>query len=286
MASGGPPQRFPFVQFEFAFPLGPADGRYVTRAEPGGEPDRVVVLRTVGAPRRATISRRRQPRLEGGAGPEAVPTARASVIRLERFESEDDAERWLDGLRRDREALEAEADRAATELNALLRAHRAAAADPDVRDVAPQGATVVRAGYGTGEQVADGRFEQACELPAPSPRSRVRRRAEALAPDERLASILARREEVLACEELVLRARSDLQAGRQREAALQTRIALEAALAELDDEGELEASRADVARAANEALTGEPAPELREAVAGAVDAIERALRRRRLGGSS
>ena len=287
MAGGTPPQRFPFVQFEFAFPLGPPDGRYVTRAEPDGDPERIVVLRTIGAPRRSRLSGRRARRVEEGAEPEPVPTARATVIRVEGFETDDEAEEWLESLRRDRDALEAEADGAARDLNALLRAHRAAAADPGVRDLVPAGATAVRAGWGSGEQVADGRFEAAYELPPASPRSRVRRRADALAPDERLAGILAKREEVLACEELVLRARSDLEAGRPREAALQTRIALEAALAELRGSGgeyppDLGEVREEVAQAANAALSGEPGPELQEAVAEAVAAIEAAVRRRRL----
>ena len=93
------------------------------------------------------------------------------------------------------------------------------------------------------------------------------------------------------CEELVLRARSDLDAGRPREAALQARIALEAALAELDrspserladDLRALEESRDAVGRAANEALGAEPAVELQEAVAEVVERIETALRRHRL----
>jgi hypothetical protein len=179
----------------------------------------------------------------------------------------------------------AEAESAASELNALLRAHRAAAADPHVRDVVPAGATAVRVGYGLGEEVADGRFSAARELPPPSPRSRTRRRAEALAPDERLAALLGRREEAMACEELVLRARADLDASRPREAALQARIALEAALAELGagEAGELAESRDAVARAANAALAGEPDAALQGGVAAAVDAIEATLRRRRLG---
>jgi hypothetical protein len=114
----------------------------------------------------------------------------------------------------------------------------------------------------------------------------VRRRAEALAPDERLAALLSHREELLACEELVLRARTDLDAGRPREAALQARVALEAALAELrGDETGLAAHREAVARAANEALSGDPSSELQDGVSGAVKGIETALRRRRLGGS-
>lgn len=282
MAGGTPPQRFPFVQFEFAFPLGPADGRYVTRGE-GGDPERIVVLRTIGAPRRSRLSRRSR-RVEGGADPEPVPTVRATVIGLgRRLESDEQAQSWLDELASDTDSLAAHAAAAASELNALLRAHRAAAADPYVRDVAPAGATAVRIGWGSGDEVADGRFSAARELPAPSPRSRVRRRAEALAPDERLAGVLSRREEVMACEELVLRARADLDAGRPREAALQARVALEAALSELGAEAELGEYRDDVARAANEALRGEPEPALQENVAAAVGAIEAALRRRRLG---
>jgi hypothetical protein len=52
-------------------------------------------------------------------------------------------------------------------------------------------------------------------------------------PDERLAALLSGRDAALACEELALRARSDVAAGRHREAALQLRVALAAALGEL-----------------------------------------------------
>jgi hypothetical protein len=284
VAGAGPAQRFPFVQFEFAFPLGPPDGRYVSRAEAGGDPERIVVLRTVGAPRRSRLSRRARRVEPADGGPEPVPTARATIVRAAGLGSAEEAEGWLDGLGRDRAAIESEAEDAARELNALLRAHRAAALDPYVRDVAPEGATSVRVGYGSGDEVADGRFTAALELPPAGTNSRVRRRSEALAPDERLAALLARREEVLACEELVLRARTDLDAGRPREAALQARVALEAALAELTgDETGLASARDEVARAANMALRADPEPALQDAVAAAVAAIETALRRRRLG---
>ncbi len=214
---------------------------------------------------------------------------RATVIRTDAFESRDDAEAWLERLRRDRADLEEEARASARELNALLRTHRAAVADPYVRDVAPAGATVARVGHGSGNQVADGRFDSAIELPPPSPRSRIRRRADALAPDERVAAVLGRREDLLACEELVLRARADLEAERPREAALQARIALEAALAELagderlaEDVRAIEAERESVARAANAALTGAVPVDLAESLETAVDRIETALRRRRI----
>ena len=54
-----------------------------------------------------------------------------------------------------------------------------------------------------------------------------------LRPQARLAAVLNGRERPLACEELTLRARLDLDHGREREAALQVLVALDAALAEL-----------------------------------------------------
>jgi hypothetical protein len=285
VAGAGPGARFAFVQFEFAFPLGPADGRYLTRAAPDAEPERVLVLGTTGAAPRPLIGRRRPRRAEGeSAAPEPVPVVRATVIRTDAFDDESAAEQWLDELRRDADALAAEAAGAAGELNALLRAHRAAAADPATRDVAPAGANAVRVGYGSGEQVADGRFAAAYELPPGQATSAaVRRRASALAPDERLAAILGGREDVLACEELVLRARADVDSGRPREAALQARIALEALLHELNPQDDaLEADREPIGRAANAALTTDPPDELNEVVAACVVRMETALRRRRI----
>ncbi len=138
-------------------------------------------------------------------------------------------------------------------------------------------ALVVRVGYGDGDQVAEGRYAAAYELPR---KPRGSRKREDLAPAERLAAIVGGREEQLACEELVLRARADLDAGRPREAALQTRIALEAVLAELDEQ--VDADRAAVGDAANAALDGDPGPELQAAVEEAVQGMETALRKRRL----
>ena len=81
-----------------------------------------------------------------------------------------------------------------------------------------------------GEQVADGLWTDARELLRPPGRQR---RAKVLQPQARLAAVLGGRERPLACEELTLRARLDLDHGRDREAALQLLVALDAALAEL-----------------------------------------------------
>jgi hypothetical protein len=265
---------FRFVQFEFPFQLGPDDGRYLRRS--GGEPRQVIVLRTIGAPpRRLLRGRRASPVNDAQAAP--VPTVRATLIEAEPDSGEGEAERWLAELRRDRSLQQAAVESAAAELAALLRAHRAAAADPYTRELSPSAATVVRVGYGSGDMVAEGRFHEALEIPE---RHRRRRRVEALAPQERLAAILAGRDQVLACEELVLRARTDLIAQRPREAALQARIALEAVLAELPESSEeLEPDRAAVADAANAALAGDPPAELSRAVTESVEHMERAVRR-------
>lgn len=239
-------------------------------------PEHVIVLRTQGAPQRG-VFRGRVPRKREDGDVEPVPTVRASVVRAAPFGSREEAEAWLGSLRSSKGKLEEEAVRGASALNRFLRAHRAAAADPWARDVSPENALVVRVGYGDGDQVAEARYSAAYELPR---KPRASRKREDLAPTERLAAIVAGREEQLACEELVLRARSDLEAGRPREAALQARIALEAVLAELDEP--LETDRAAVGAAANEALERDPSPELQQAVREAVDAMETALRRRRL----
>jgi hypothetical protein len=262
-----PDSRFGFVQFELACPLGPADGRYLQRAPGGGEPEGIVVLRTLGARERRLVGGRRPQAVFEAPEADAVPTVRATLIDVRPL---DDGDAWLDALRGDSVAREDLVAAALLELNALLRAHRAAAADPYAREIARWHANVVRIGYGTGDQVADGRFDQAYEVQEPSTRGR----SEGLAPQERLAAILGGSDHVLVSEELVLRARLDLEAGRPREAALQARVALEALLAELPEASGLASHREALGAAANAALEGDPPS---EAVADAVQAMRAAL---------
>ena len=91
---------------------------------------------------------------------------------------------------------------------------------------------MTRVGYGTGEEVAEGRWTAARELPRATARAAAREAA--LRPQERFAALLAGRDVALACELLALRARLDLDHGRDREAALQLEAALAAALSELE----------------------------------------------------
>ena len=216
------------------------------------------MLATLGASQRRLIGGRRPTPAGPEPDPEPVTTSRVTLIAAQPLPSADEARRWLaaaDG--------EAEAARALAVLNGMLRAHRVASADPHVREVGRDQLLVARVGFGEGEQVAEGRWTQALELPRPRDRPR---RGAALRPQERLAALLGARDAALAAEELTLRARADLDAGDIRQAALQLRVALEAALAELQpwtaqgDIGarleELRAERDVVGAAANAALQG------------------------------
>jgi len=222
---------FTFVQMELPWELGPADGRYLLRkpAGPdGNEPQHVVVLSTVGAERRGLLGGRSRTRRTDPA-PAPVPVTRATVVDPVSLALDTQARKWLQQLDPEREA-----QAAATVLNRVLWAHRIAGAEAYVHEISPSQAIVLRAGYGEGEQVADGLWSDARELVLSSKRSG--RRATVLRPQERLALLLSSRGEVLLCEELVLRARLDLDAGRLALAAIELERAYVAALVELGAE--------------------------------------------------
>jgi hypothetical protein len=226
-----PAKLFTFVQMELPWELGPADGRYLLRrpAGPeGNEPQHVVVLSTVGAERRGLLGGRSRKR-RTDSEPARVPVARATVVDAIPLSADSQARTWLDRLDPEHEALAA-----AEVLNRVLFAHRIAGAMPHIHEVSPAQALVVRAGYGEGEQVADGLWLDARELQLSQ--RRAGRRASVLRPQERLAVLLSGRGEVLMCEELTLRARLDLDAGRTALAAIELDRAYAAALAELPAE--------------------------------------------------
>jgi hypothetical protein len=247
----------------------------------GDDVRQVVVIGGRSAPRRPLL-RGSRPRA-ASADPAPVAITRATVIDAAPLGDLEAADAWLARATGDT-ADQITAD-ALTLLDRTVAAHRVAAADPRQPDPDPARALVCRVGYGTGEQVADGDWEAARELSPPR-----RRRSRALAPQERLAALLSGRDVALACEELTLRARADLDRGRTREAALQASVALEAALAELEawrgttDIGrrleELAAHREPVAAAAAAALRAGLDPEAVAAVEAAVGRIEAALRAR------
>jgi hypothetical protein len=269
-----PESLFLFVQMELPWELGIADGRYVVRSRASGEVERVVVLETLGARRAGArsgrgggggsgvsgaLAARRRPRADPEPQTAAVVVTRTTVIDATPVNVERQASAWLRSLDAEREA-----QAAAGTLNTMLFAQRIATADPYVREVAAGQALVVRAGWGEGEQVAYGRWSHARELRWSGRRGQ--RRAALLRPQERLAALLGARGEALLCEELALRARLDLDAGRARLAALELAHAYEAALGELRAEErveldarieELATLQTEVARAARAALGGD-----------------------------
>jgi hypothetical protein len=214
-----------------------------------------------------------------------VPLTRLTVIPAEPSD-EEAAARAFKGMAANAEAAEATVSAALRTANAVLRAHRIATQDPYGHEIGREAPLVVRAGYGTGQGLAEGRWEEALEVPPPA---RRQRRAQALRPQERLAAVLAGRESIDVCEPILLRARADLDQGRDREAALQLRAGLDALLAELPDRAGadqeedltvLDERRGATSAAADEALRG-PLPAERAAEIGETLRIcERVLRRR------
>jgi len=225
------PACFGFVQWEFPGRLGPEPGRYVVRRHAGEPPAHVVVIGGLAAPRRRRFGGRRARAAEPGAAP--VEVTRATVVGAAPM-TDAEAEAWL--ARAAGAGAEAAVAAALGVLNGALHARRIAAADVYAAEVDATRALVTRVGYGAGEEVADGTWQTARELPVPA--GGVPREA-ALRPQERFAALLSARDAVLACELPALRARLDLAQGRPREAALQLDAALGAALAELEGWREL-----------------------------------------------
>ncbi|HEX8103592.1 MAG TPA: hypothetical protein VF533_13335 [Solirubrobacteraceae bacterium] len=283
---------FRFVQWELAGSVGPVSGRYVVRPHAGEGAEHVLVIAAGSGSAPARRGRRWGRESDAAGAPAAVPLTRATVIEAEPEPDLDRAQAWLETAAG--EGAEATVAAALAVLNRAVRGHRIAAADPYVAEVAPWRALVTRVGYGTGDEVADARWTEAREL-QPPPVTRAERRDAALRPQERLAALLGGRDAALACEELTLRGRLDLDHGRDREAALQVHLALEAARVELaawgaltgmaDRIGDLDARRDAVAGAANEALQGGLRAETRETVAEALARVEAALRARAAAGA-
>jgi hypothetical protein len=270
-----------------------ADGRYLVREGEGAESQSVLVVETLASPPLPGRRRRRPRPAEPGSGPPELPLSRATSVRAGApFERPEDAESWLSGTVESEEALDTLIGEGIGLVNRALFAQATAAADPHLGELSPQSAIVVRVGYGSGEEVAAGRYSAALRVDAREAGSRRAHRAEELRPQERVAAVLGGRERVNACEPLLLRARADLDTGRPREAALQLRVALEALLVELDgaladpaherDMAELRERLDEAVGAAGRAIAGELGPEDERRVTELVEISERVLRRRRV----
>ncbi len=278
------------MQFELPGATGLPDGRYLARDDDG---QRVLVVETVGAPPPPRRRRRRPRQAEPGAEPAPLPLTRVTAVRAhEPFDSPEEAARWLERTVATEEQIDAAVADGIALLNRALHAQAVASADPLWFELRPERATVVYLGYGSGKEVASSRYTAARAVDVHGGASRRRQRDEELRPQERLAAVIGGREHIDACETLILRARADLDADRNREAALQLRVGLEALLVELagaladpgheEDMATLEARRGEAGDAANEALHGELNSTHLNSVRELLDTCERVLRRRRV----
>ena len=245
----------------------------------------VVVLTSLDAPRRGArrAGGRTRP-VEAQPNPAPVTSGRATVISIrDPFADEVDARAWL------KRAGEPELAEGLTVLARLLHAHHIASADPWPAPPSRERVIAARIGFGTGDEVADGRWTAARELTEPSGPARGSRRRRGLGGSEaRLAALLAGTQQPLAAEELVLRARSDVEGGRPREAALQLLVALDAMIAELTAGrpspalaqriSTLRERRASTAAAAQTALTAVPTGDAQQQIVETLDMLETARR--------
>lgn len=266
------------------------DGRYLARSD--GK-QQVLVIETVGAPPPPRRRRRRPKQSEAGAGPTPLPLSRVTAVRAEEpFKDASEADAWLEAALASEDVIDAAVAEGVALLNRAVHAHAVASADPLGTELQADRATAVRVGYGSGKEVASGRFSTAREVDVRAGASARRKRDEELRPQERVAAVLGGREQLDACETLLLRARADLDAGRLKEAALQLRVAVEALLVELDgaltgpdhesDMSELNERRKQAGEAANAALQGQLPLDDERNVTELTELCERVIRRRRV----
>jgi hypothetical protein len=251
------------------------------------------VVETLGAPPPPRRRRRKPKGAEPGADRAPLPLTRVTVVRAhEPFASEEEAGSWLAETVAEGDSIDAAVAEALSLLNRALHAQAVASANPLGHELRPENAATVRIGHGSGKEVSSGRFTAAREVDVHGGGSRRRRRDEELRPQERVAAVLGGREQLDACETLLLRARADLDAGRRPLAALQLRVGLEALLVELDDAlsdpghtedmAQLQARRGEAGDAANAALRSDLSYPQLNSVRELLEICERVLRRRRV----
>jgi hypothetical protein len=187
--------------------------------------ERVLIVQELDAPRPGRRGRRRA-RPVAPAEPEQVPVTRVTVTGVS-FDDASAGSDWLKETLRDRERGAQELRDATRIVNRALNALRAEARDPLVQEIGVTKALAIRLGHGTGDELAEGRWTDASELPQPR-----RGRLDDVEPQTRVAAVLAGRDEVHPAETLMQRARLDAQHGRDAEA----RYGLRAARAALEEE--------------------------------------------------
>lgn len=250
----------PFAQLDLPGELPLDDGRYLVR--PPGEvkarPD-VLVLRTLGAPRSRSRLRRGRPQAvpEEPAGT-PLPLSRITLVKAIPFAEPDGAERWLKEVSGDDELALGLAREVSTTVNRAMLAHRVAAPDPHAADVHPGQAVAVRFGYGSGDEVAAGRWTAARELPEGRRRSLRSELVDGVGAQERIAGVLGGRDQVSTAESLLLSAEHEEAEGRLALALALVGTALRAAEEEGADAAEAASALAGAREATSAARAGAP----------------------------
>ena len=234
----------PFAQLEFPGLIGLGEGRYIVRAPDsmapiagtpagaaaGGEPD-VLALRELGAERRSARRRRRRA-TEVSAEPAAapLPLTRVTLIRASvPLSDQTAAESWLARVGDDAEIAGALAEETCRVLNRAIDAHRASAPDLYAADRSARDASSIRFGFGTGEEVASGRWSSAVELSADRRKGLKQAVMDSVGAQQRVAAVLGGRDRVTPAEALLVAAERAALEHRHVEAAV-TAAAAAAAL--------------------------------------------------------
>ena len=213
----------PFVQFDLPGTGGLPDGKYLVRT--GNEvADTVLVCELIGAlPARGRLRGRKPEEQNAGEAESTLPVRRVACALPDRFEHSDAADAWLDAAIGDG-AAELVAGALAL-VNQAIAAHRVAAADPAIAEVGIDDPLAIRIGYGSGDELAAAAWTRAIKLP-PSRRRKRHPGTEDIRAPQRMAAILSGRDSADPWELHALRAQTDLDAGRDSEAAAEVRAAI------------------------------------------------------------
>jgi len=185
----------------------------------------VLVVGVVAAPAGQARLLRKARQAERQAPPAEVPLSLVTFVKgTQPLSSRHEAARRLDAIRVSEEDQQRWVREGLGVLNLAIRAYRTGAPDPYAMEVTRRDARRVRIGYGNTEEVQNGVWQDALELPPPL-RSRPKR-IERLRPSEAVAVVLSGQGEVLEAEDLLLRALVDLDQGRTRAAAFQAAAAM------------------------------------------------------------
>lgn len=210
----------PFAQLDFPGALVLGEGRYVVRAAAGDSPD-VLALRILGAPRAASRLKRGRPvALESEPAATPLPLSRVTLVKSAPFADEQAARAWLDDVAGDDEMTAGLTAETCRTMNRALQAHRVSAPDAYVADLHPAAAVAVRFGYGSGEEVAEGRWSAAFELPEAKRRGLRSALIDGVGAQERIAAVLGGRDAVRPEESLLLTAELAAAERRYAEAAI------------------------------------------------------------------